>query len=82
MREAHQVLSMLRERVRRSRNASTAGLGEQSAGVLVGFLVADIMRRAVGPQSELTADEFRSMVLMPGSTIARVVGSSGRGTGA
>lgn len=68
-----QIRVQLRERLRRYRAAARAGLGENSAGVLAGYLVSEVMRRAAdGGNALFSMDELRSLLLVDGEVLAGV----------
>jgi hypothetical protein len=70
-----EISESLRQRLRGYRNAARAGLGDESAGLLVGYLVSEIFRRAAA-ESDATVlvSEFRSAALVGGATLARTLG--------
>lgn len=70
------ISESLRWRLRRYRNEKQAGLGDQSAGLVIGHLVSEILRRAgtLGAEKMLVSD-FRSAVLMDEAVLARGLGS-------
>jgi hypothetical protein len=70
-----EVSESLRSRLRRYRNGARAGLGDQSAGLVIGYLVSEIFRRAgtLGDETVLVSD-FRSVALVDGANLARALG--------
>jgi tetratricopeptide (TPR) repeat protein len=74
-RDVREVRACLRERLREYRNRVRHGLGETSAGLLTGFLVAEILRRAADPgAAEITASELRSLLLVDGRHLSGMTG--------
>jgi hypothetical protein len=74
-RDVREVRTCLRERLREYRNQARHGLGETSAGLLTGCLVAEILRRAADPgAAEITADELRSLLLVDGRHLSEMRG--------
>lgn len=66
----------MRERLRAHRNQLKAGLGERSAGLLSGYLISEILRRAAeGGDPAFTLQEFRQCLLVDGEELARVAGT-------
>ena len=62
-------------RLRRYRNDARAGLGDESAGLLIGYLVSEIFRRAGSPaDATVPVADFRSLLLVDGATLARALG--------
>jgi hypothetical protein len=74
-RDAEEITEQLRSRLREYRNQASAGLGEQSAGLLIGYLVSEVFRRAA-EATEATAlvSRFRELLLSDGATVARALG--------
>lgn len=69
------VSESLRRRLRRYRNGARAGLGDESAGLLIGYLVSEVFRRAATPaDATVLVSEFRSAALVDGATLARTLG--------
>ena len=74
-REAVAIREGLREQLRNYRSRARHGLGEQSAGLLTGYLVAEILRRAANSIEAVYAlDDFRHDILISGSDLARANG--------
>jgi hypothetical protein len=72
-----QIRRHLRDTLRRYRNTSHTGLGEQSAGLLVGFLIAQIFERAAdvtGQAARFEVDDLRRLLLVDHETLARAAG--------
>ncbi|ADD40174.1 NB-ARC domain-containing protein [Stackebrandtia nassauensis] len=62
----------LASRLRQFRVSAREGLGEQSAGLLLGFLISDVLRRAADEGAAcLTRQEFRERLLVPGHVLAQ-----------
>lgn len=65
----------LRGRLRAYRNAARAGLGDESAGLLIGYLISEIFRRAADPtDATVEVSHFRSAALVDGAVLARALG--------
>jgi hypothetical protein len=74
-RDEIEIREALRERLRHYRNSSRSGLGQESAGLLTGYLVSEILRRAAdASQAVFTIDQLRSHVLVSAEDLARVSG--------
>ncbi|WP_335990072.1 hypothetical protein [Glycomyces sp. MUSA5-2] len=74
-RDPFEVRAELRERLRRFRNEHRAGLGERSAGLLTGYLVAEILYRAAdGRQATWPREEARQTLLVPDEVVAHAIG--------
>jgi hypothetical protein len=74
-RDLREIRIGLRERLRDYRNRALRGLGEHSAGMLTGYLVAEILRRAADPEAaELTVRELRSLLLIDGRHLSGMTG--------
>jgi hypothetical protein len=70
-----EILESLRENLRAYRNRARSGLGQRSAGVLTGYLVSEILRRAAdGSDAVFTIEELRSHLLVDAVDLARVSG--------
>lgn len=74
-RDDEEISESLRLRLRRYRNDARAGLGDESAGLVIGYLVSEIFRRA-GNSAHATVPvaDFRSLLLVDGTTLARALG--------
>lgn len=74
-RDLREIRISLRERLREYRNHARHRLGEHSAGMLTGYLVAEILRRAADPDAaELTVQELRSLLLVDGRHFSDMTG--------
>lgn len=74
-RDDGEISESLVQRLRAYRNAARAGLGEESAGLLIGYLVSEIFRRAATPaDATVLVSQFRSAALVDGATLARTLG--------
>ena len=74
-RDDAEITEGLIARLRRYRNRSYAGLGDQSAGLMIGYLVAEIFRRAGDlVDATLSVSDFQDLVLVDGTTLARAIG--------
>jgi hypothetical protein len=74
-RDDWEISESLRWRLRRYRNGVRAGLGDESAGLLIGYLVSEIFRRAASPaDATVLVSQFRSAVLVDGASLARALG--------
>lgn len=74
-RDDAEISESLRLRLRHFRNQSRAGLGDESAGLVVGYLISEVFRRA-GNAAEATIPiaHFRSLLLVDGATLAGALG--------
>ena len=74
-RDDAEISESLRLRLRRFRNGARAGLGDESAGLMIGYLISEIFRRAGSPaQATVSITDFRSLLLVDGTTLARALG--------
>lgn len=74
-RDDAEITDGLRRRLRAYRNSMRTGLGNESAGLLVGYLVSEIFRRAATPaDATVLVSDFQSAVLVDGATLSRVLG--------
>lgn len=74
-RDDTEITESLRWRLRRFRDRSRAGLGSESAGLLIGYLISEILRRAGRPmEATVTLAQFRSLLLADGATVAQALG--------
>jgi hypothetical protein len=70
-----EIREILRERLRAFRNKVRSGLGQQSAGMLTGYIVSEILRRAADVKDAIfTVDQLRSQLLVSADDLARVSG--------
>jgi tetratricopeptide (TPR) repeat protein len=70
-----EIRQALRESLRRYRNRVHAGLGQRSAGMLTGYLVSEILRRAAdGSESVFTIEQLRSHLLISADELAGLSG--------
>ncbi|WP_166661074.1 NB-ARC domain-containing protein [Paractinoplanes brasiliensis] len=71
-----EIRQSLRERLRVFRNRASKGLGDQSAGMLTGYLVSEVLRRAVDEsEAVFTIEQLRRHLLVNSETLARVFGT-------
>jgi hypothetical protein len=74
-RDHEEITERLRTRLRRYRNQASAGLGEQSAGLMIGYLVSEVFRRAArAVDAAMPIDGFRDLVLADGAVVASALG--------
>lgn len=74
-RDEDEIIEQIRSRLRVYRNGASAGLGEQSAGLLIGYLISEIFRRAAHEtEATMTVARFREVLLADGTTVARALG--------
>ena len=74
-RDDAEISESLRLRLRRYRNDARAGLGDESAGLVIGYLISEIFRRAGSPaEATVLVADFRSLLLVDGATLARALG--------
>jgi hypothetical protein len=74
-RDEEEITEQLRGRLRQYRNEASAGLGEQSAGLLIGYLVSEVFRRAAdAAEATMLVARFRELLLADGATVARALG--------
>jgi hypothetical protein len=74
-RDDTEITESLRWRLRRYRDQSRAGLGSESAGLMIGYLVSEIFRRAGRPaEATVPLSRFRSLLLADGAVVAQVLG--------
>ena len=74
-RDDAEISESLRLRLRRYRNDARAGLGDESAGLVIGYLISEIFRRAGSPaEATVPVADFRSLLLVDGATLARALG--------
>jgi hypothetical protein len=74
-RDDAEISESLRQRLRAYRNGTRAGLGDESGGLLIGYLVSEIFRRAATPaDATVLVSQFRSVALVDGATLARALG--------
>lgn len=73
-REDAEVHADLRARLRRHRNDHRAGLGNESAGLMAGYLISEIFQSAADEnRAEFTIAEFRTKLLVDGATLRSAV---------
>jgi hypothetical protein len=74
-RDDAEISESLRLRLRRYRNGARAGLGNESAGLVVGYLISEIFRRAGSPaEATVSVAGFRSLLMVDGAALARALG--------
>jgi hypothetical protein len=67
-----EVAADLKQRLRAYRNAASHALGERSAGLLAGFLIGEILRRAADETcASIAMDELRELLLVDTRDLAR-----------
>lgn len=70
-----EILESLHEALRAYRNRARTGLGQRSAGMLTGYLVSEVLRRAAdGSDAVFTIEELRLHLLVDSEDLARVGG--------
>ena len=70
-----QLHEELNAALRRRRNQAGGGLSERSGGLLLGYLVSEVMRRAANPRiARWDIAEFRECLLMNDSELITAVG--------
>ncbi|WP_406838136.1 NB-ARC domain-containing protein [Streptomyces sp. AHU1] len=77
-RDDEDIREELRNALRNIRNSTRLGLGEESAGLLVGYLISEVFGRAAdlsGERANFSVAELRRLALVDGETLARTVGS-------
>lgn len=75
-RDETEVREILREHLRRYRNQARSGLGQESAGMLTGYLVSEILRRAADADEAIfTVEQLRSHLLISAEDLARANGA-------
>ncbi|MFJ2777330.1 hypothetical protein [Kitasatospora sp. NPDC087315] len=82
-RDDEEIRENLREALRALRNRARYGLGEQSAGLLTGYLISEILGRAAdvtGNRASFPVEELRRLVLVDGETLACSIGFRDWGT--
>ena len=74
-RDDAEISDSLIPRLRDYRNQHRAGLGEQSAGLMIGYLISEIFKRA-GNAAEATFSiaEFQAVLLIDGAALAQTLG--------
>lgn len=74
-RDDAEISESLRLRLRQYRNDARAGLGNESAGLVIGYLISEIFRRAGTPaEATVPVADFRSLLLVDGATLAGALG--------
>jgi hypothetical protein len=74
-RDDAEITESLRARLRLYRSSAHAGLGNQSAGLMIGYLVAEIFRRAGDSlNATLSVSDFHGLLLVDGVTLTRAIG--------
>ncbi|WP_329127486.1 hypothetical protein [Streptomyces sp. NBC_01465] len=80
-RDTEAIRQDLRERLRQRRARHRAGLGGRSAGLIIGHLVAEIMRRAAEPREAYwTIADFTAAALVDDDVLVRAMGRQDWGT--
>ena len=74
-RDDAEISEALRSRLRRYRDCSRAGLGDESAGLMIGYLISEVFRRAGNAvEATLSVSDFQALLMADGATIARALG--------
>lgn len=76
-RDDEEIREELRNALRNIRNSTRLGLGEESAGLLVGYLLSEVFGRAAdvsGERANFSVAELRRLALVDGETLAQTVG--------
>ena len=74
-RDDAEISEGLRSRLRRYRNYSSAGLGDESAGLMISYLISEVFRRAGNAvEATLSVSDFQALLMADGDTIARAMG--------
>jgi tetratricopeptide (TPR) repeat protein len=74
-RDDAEISESLRSRLRQYRNRCRAGLGDESAGLMIDHLVSEIFRRAGNAvEATLPVSDFRALLLVDGATLAETLG--------
>lgn len=75
IREDQEIREQLHYLLREYRSRNRTGLGDRSAGLIFGYLVAEIMRRAASPETaQWTIEDFSSEVLIDDEILTRALG--------
>ncbi|AJE87350.1 hypothetical protein SLNWT_6974 [Streptomyces albus] len=77
-RDDDEIREELRNSLRAVRNRGRQGLGEQSAGLLTGYLMSEVLERAAdvtGHRAVFSVDELRSLVLVDAESLAGSIGA-------
>ncbi|KUM75417.1 ATP-binding protein [Streptomyces griseorubiginosus] len=75
VREETVLRSDLHEQLRQRRTRHRAGLGERSAGLVLGYLTAEVLRRAATPQEAFwSIADFAQAVLVEDDVLIRALG--------
>jgi len=70
-----EVAEQLKSRLRWYRNQASAGLGDQSAGLLIDHLIAEVLRKAADPSdASFQVTRFREQAMADGATVASALG--------
>jgi hypothetical protein len=74
-RDDAEIIESLIDRVRLYRNKHRTGLGNESAGLMIGYLVDEIFKRASDARAPtLSIAEFESLLTVPGATLVQTLG--------
>jgi hypothetical protein len=69
------IAEQLKSRLRWHRNQASAGLGDQSAGLLIDHLIAEVFRKAADPSdATFQVRQFREQVMSDGAVVASALG--------
>lgn len=82
-RDDSEILEELRNSLRGIRNRAHQGLGEESAGLLTGYLISEVFGRAAdvtGARATFSVAELRSLLLVDAETLAQSIGARDWGT--
>jgi len=82
-RDDAEIREQLRDALRDIRNRAQQGLGGQSAGLLTGYLISEVLQRAAdetGGSARFSVEHLRALVLVDGVTLASASGAHDWGT--
>ncbi|MFF4305508.1 hypothetical protein [Streptomyces sp. NPDC001601] len=82
-RDDDEIREELRNSLRVIRNRTNQGLGDQSAGLLTGYLLSEILDRAAdvsGGRASFSLDQLCRLVLVDAQTLAQSIGARDWGT--
>ncbi|WP_030989838.1 hypothetical protein [Streptomyces sp. NRRL WC-3744] len=82
-RDDDEIREELRNSLRSVRNRAHQGLGDESAGLLSGYLIAEILDRAAdvtGERAAFSTADLRSLILIDAQTLAQSIGARDWGT--
>ncbi|MGW1611688.1 hypothetical protein ACWCQZ_20095 [Streptomyces sp. NPDC002285] len=82
-RDDDEIREELRNSLRSVRNRAHQGLGDQSAGLLTGYLISEVLDRAAdvtGERATFSTADLRRLVLVDAETLAQSIGARDWGT--